>query len=137
MSDQVDNYQSWMARMMGGRGAKPVEAGESVKTSAGEPFEPMEFVRMPRQQYIGEVGKKNGDYIFHFFPKEGEQFPEGFAEDMGDAFIEVFRLEDRIQAVYSEELNSWAVKAVGFASNPLSDTLALRLFAILDKYLSA
>ena len=131
-----ENYQTWMERMMGGRTAPPLDTGTAVGVPQDEPFAAMEFLRLPRKKYIGEVGKKNGDYVYHFFPvAEGAKYPMGFEAKMGDAFLEVFKLDDRVEAVFTEELDSWAVKAVGFANNPLADELALKLFSVLDEKL--
>ena len=134
-SEIADSYQAWMERMMGGRESKPAEEGDVVKTPAGEPFDAIEFARTERQKYIGEVGKRLGDYVFHFFPLPGKEFPKNFEAKMGEAFLDVFQFEERVQATFTEELNSWAVKAVGFANNPLSDELALRVFSALDQKL--
>lgn len=132
-----DTYNDWVDRMMAGRDAKPVEDGEVIRASAGAPFGAIEFVRVDRPKYIGEVGKKGGDYVFHFFSKDPEKwkFPPNFEEKMGDAFLEMFKFQDRVQAIYTDELNSWAVRAVGYANNPLADDLALKVFDVLDKLL--
>lgn len=130
-----DTYNDWVDRMMAGREAKPVEDGEVIRASAGAPFGTIEFLRMDRPKYVGEVGKKGGDYVFHFFPKEGESLPPNFEEKMGDAFLEMFKFQDRVQSIYTEELSSWAVRAVGYANNPLADDLAIKVFDVLDKLL--
>ena len=132
---EQDTYQSWMERVVSGREARPLEPGELVKTPDAEPFATIEFVRVPCRRYIGEVGKKNGDYIFHFFPKEGEEFKSIFEDFMADAFLEVFQFEDRIESAWSEELHSWAVKAIGFANNPGADAMAFKVFSVLDRRL--
>jgi hypothetical protein len=131
MSEQVDSYQSWMERQLGGRDARPLVSGEIVESSAAEPFGVIEFAKTERAKYNAEVGKKAGDYVYHFFPKDGT-FPPNFEALMGDAFLAVWMFPERIQASFTPELNSWAVRAVGFATNPLSDDLAISLFAVLD-----
>ena len=139
MSPEADSYQSWMERMMGGREARPLETEEVIKTSAGEPFAPIEFAKTERELYHAEIGKKMGDYVYHFFPLPshpqgpGLDFPTHFEEKMGEAFLQVFQFEERIEAVFSPELHSWAVRAKGFATNPMSDELALSLFSVLDQ----
>ena len=136
MSEQIsDSYQSWMERVMGGRPSKPAEEGDIVQTSSGEPFGVIEFAKSERPKYLGEVGKRLDDYVFHFFPLSGSEFPKDFEAKMSEAFLDVFQFEERVQAVFSTELNSWAVRAVGFAINPLSDNLALRIFPTLDQKL--
>jgi hypothetical protein len=131
----ADSYQAWMERMMGGRDSKPAEVGDVVQTPAGAPFDAVEFAKTERSRYVGEVGKKLGDFVFHFFPLAGQQFPQNFEERMSEAFLEVFKFEDRVQSTFTPELNSWAVKAIGFATNPMADDLALRVFPALDKRL--
>jgi hypothetical protein len=127
-----------MERMLGGRDAKPVSEGETVAVSAAEPFGAIEFVRFHRKHYIGEVGKKGVDYIYHFFPipsynTETPEFPKNFADKLGDAFNEVFKIHERVEASFTEELNSWAVRVSGYAGNPLADDLALKVFDVLDR----
>lgn len=136
MSEPIaDSYQAWMERVMGGRESKPTEVGDVITTPPGEPFDAIEFAKLERPKYLGEVGKKIGDYVFHFFPLPDEEFPADFEAKMGEAFIEVFLFEDRVQSVFTPELNSWAVRAIGFATNPMSDDLALRVFPVLDQKL--
>ncbi len=100
----------------------------------------VEFTKVVRSQYLAEVGKKGNDIIFHFFTS-GETFPRSeatqtaFEDVMGDAFIEVFRLPDRLQAAFTEELRSWAVRVIGFADNPAANMLAGNLFDALDRRL--
>jgi hypothetical protein len=136
MSEQIaDSYQAWMERMMGGRDSRPSEAGDIVQTSPGEPFDAIEFAKVERPKYLGEVGKKLGDYVFHFFPLPEKEFPKDFESKMSEAFLDVFKFEDRVQSTFTQELNSWAVRAVGFALNPMADELALRVFPALDQKL--
>ncbi len=132
---EQDTYAAWVERMAAGRNAKPLSSGDLVQTPEAAGFTSVEFVQMPRQRYRGEVGRKNGDFIFHFFPKDGEQYPQNFSDLMGDAFLEVFKLEDRVKASFVPELGSWAAIAQGFANNPGSDALALKLFMVLDQKL--
>ncbi len=132
---EQDNYQSWMERVAGGRTARPLAEGETVQSSGGTPVEPIEFVRMPRKKYLGEVGRKKDDLVFHFFPLGDGQFPDDFEGKMAEAFLEVFKLEDRVEASYVPELHSWAARARGFAHTTGNDKLVLQLFALLDQKL--
>jgi hypothetical protein len=101
-------------------------------------FRPMEFHEENRKYYRGEVGKKDGHYIYHFFPKEGSSFPDNFEDTMGDAFIEVFRNKERLEAAFSSEMNSWAVRARNYArQNMFGDELAMKVFDVLDHLLQA
>lgn len=130
-----DSYESWISRVMGGRSGRPTAPGELVRSSEGAPFDTIEFARLEREKYVGEVGKKLGDYVYHFFPAAGQQFPKGFGDRMAEAFVAVFQFEERLEAAFSESLNSWAVRAKGFAVNPLADDMALSIFPALDKLL--
>ena len=124
-----------MERVAGGRGPKPAEVGDIIQTSSGESFDAIEFARTEREKYIGEVGRKLGNFIYHFFPLESQPFPENFEEILGESFLEVFKFEDRVRAVFVPEFHSWAVIAVGFAVNLMSDDLAIQVFSVLDKRL--
>jgi hypothetical protein len=126
-----ETYQGWVERLMSGRDARPLSPNDSVTTSGGEPFETVTFNRVDRQHYVGEVGRKNTDYIYHFYPKTERK---DFEDRMGDAFLEVFKMQDRLESAYSPELKSWAVKARMFAVIPM-DELASRVFDILDRKL--
>jgi len=119
---------------MGGRQAKPLSTGETVATSADhpEPFNAVEFVRLDRPNYVAEVGKKGDDYIYHFYPKKVD---EGFEDKMGDAFLAVFNSNDQVEAGFTDELNSWAVRVRGFAHHLWGDDLAIRVLDKLDSLL--
>lgn len=135
-----DGYQAWAERVIGGRTGRPIEEGELVRSSSGRPFDCIEFARTERPKYTGEVGKKSGDYIYHFFPPastktEGYGFPHKFEDKMGDAFLEVFKLQEKVQARFVPEMHSWAVRVLGYAVNPMADELAISVFDVLDKKL--
>jgi hypothetical protein len=136
MNDTMsEGYQSWVERVAADRPNKPLEAEETVSTPPDVPVAPMQFVRVERKGYVGEVGKKGGDYIFHFFPKDNQNWSPDFGDKLGDAFLEVFRNPDRVEASWADELNSWAVRARGYADNPLADELAVKVFDVLDRRL--
>lgn len=130
-----ETYEDWVLRVMAGRKNRPLSAGESVATSADKPtpFSSIEFVKIDRKSYVAEIGKKGSDYIYHFYPKDIPK--DEFEDDMGAAFLEVFKNKDRIEAAYTEELNSWAVKANGFADSLWGDELAMKVLSNLDNLL--
>lgn len=130
-----DGYDDWMSRVIGGRKGRPLSAGESVSTSADtpEPFSAIEFVMVERPLYSVEIGKKGGDYIYHFYPSDAVK--DSFEDKMGDAFVTVFKNQDRIEAVFTDELSSWAVRARGFAHNMWGDELAIKVLDSLDSML--
>jgi hypothetical protein len=132
-----DQYDDWLNRVVAGRKGKPLNAGEVVGTSADtpEPFAAIEFAEIDRPKYFAEVGKKGGDYVYHFYPKGISK--DVFEDKMGDALLGVFKNADQLEAVYTEELNSWAVRARGFASNIWGDDLAVKVFDKLDSLLGS
>jgi hypothetical protein len=99
----------------------------------GKPMEPMKFDRYDRPKYWAEIGIKGPDLIYHFFPLEGQNFPENFSDKMGDAFFEVFKIPEKLEAAASQELNSWAVRVRG-ANHPLLDpAVPIRVLDVLDQ----
>jgi len=137
-----DTYDDWVDRMMTGRGGKPFnEDRETVISLEGaRPFASMEFLRLERPAYIGEVGKRGDDYIFHFYPGPGwDEVPSSFtfADKLGDVFLDVFKNPNQVLADYTEEFGSWAVKVTGFARTVWGDEQALSIFDKLDKALEA
>jgi len=131
----TEGYQSWVERVASGRENKVLAETETVQTAPPMPVNPIEFLRIERDRYTGEVGKRDGDYVFHFFPKEIDS--QVFGNLMGDAFLETFHNSERIEEAWSDELQSWAVRARGYADNPLADELALLVFDLLDKKLGS
>lgn len=131
-----ENYGTWMERVAGGRGARPLEDGDVVTAAAGEPFGAIEFLTINRATFKVEVGKKLGDYIYHFFPSRMDKMLiEDFEDKLGDAFLEVFKFPERIEAAYDPEMSAWAVRATGFANNTGADQLALQVIDVLAQKL--
>ena len=129
-----DSYNAWVERMAAGRNGKPLSAGEVVEAPAAEPYTSINFARFKHRYFVGEVGKRGGDYIFHFFPLApyAPRKSEEFEEKMGDVFLKVFKNPNQIQAIWTEELSSWAVKVSGFANTVWGDDQALSIFEKLD-----
>lgn len=130
---EKDTYGAWMERMVAGREGKPLTAGEKVEAPPAEAYQSVQFVRTERPHYVGEVGKRGDEYIFHFFPS-GKL--EVFEEKMGDVFLAVFKRSEQVQAVWTEELSSWAVKVTGFVNTVWGDEQALSIFDKLDQALA-
>lgn len=125
------DFQDWVARVSEGLDVKHLAENEIIKAPSGQPYGVMNFYRTERKYYVGEVGKKHGDYIFHFFLVD-DVFPANFEERMGDAFLKIFKMNDRLESTWTPELNSYAVRARGFATNIMADELALKVFDELD-----
>ena len=126
---QKDTYDAWVERMAAQREGKPLNAGEMVEPGKPQAYSAVEFLRLDRPHYIGEVGRRGEDYIFHFFPKS--EMPH-FEEKMGDIFLAVFKNPHQIQAAWTEEVKSWAVKVSGFVNTVWGDDQALSVFDKLD-----
>ncbi len=129
-----DTYGAWVERVAAGRDGKPLSPGELVEPGPPEPFASVEFVRVEYPLFVGEVGKRGDDYIFHFFPKTAELAQ--FEEKMGDVFLAVFKNPNQVQAAFTIELGSWAVKVTGFANTVWGDDQALSIFDKLDAALA-
>lgn len=61
----------------------------------------IEYARVEREKYVGEVGKRDGNYVYHFWPRT-EELTKGFSDKLGDAFISVFKFPERISAKHDE-----------------------------------
>ena len=109
------------------------------------------FAKFKSDSFTAEVGKnEDGDLIFHFWPTANDTYNhlefvgqpgeersptkhlwvhnEGFSDSLADAFLEIFKLEDRLCWDYVPEMNSWVVRAAGFGENIMADELSSRLF---------
>ena len=126
-------YNDWVQRVMAEKETVTLENGEVVKTSAAEPFKVTEyFIAEPRDKYYVEVAKRGNDFIFHFYPADGIA---NFFDELSEALVEAFKRSEQIEAAYSEELGSWAVKASGFVNTVWGDELAMRALSLLDERL--
>lgn len=132
MAGYGDWVRNMKAKLSNGDRSDPAVQAMDKETSAGEmPFHSVEFARTERSKYLGEIGRKGADFIYHFFPI-GKEFPENFGDALGDAFLEVFKFSDRIFADFVPEMNSWAIKVQGYGKNIVADDLAIKVFDILD-----
>lgn len=136
----TDTYQNWIDRVVGGGDAKPLSSGEVVKSSSGEPFGTIEFVKVKKNNFLAEVGKKGDKYIYHFFPSPMYLPPDNdgskFYQALTDTFLEVFKREDQVEAGWTAEMKSWAVRVSGWANHVWGDELALRAIDKLDELLA-
>jgi hypothetical protein len=136
MSTAADTFDAWTERVVVDR-VLPLTEVDTVTLAEEKPFMPLDMARAERAQYVGEVGKKGGDYVFHFFPSKRLSDIEKahFADAIGDAFIEVFKHQEKLFSSYDEEMGSWSVRATGFANNLMSDKLVVSVFDVLDRNL--
>ena len=100
--------------------------------------------------FFGDVTIKEGDIFFHFFPSNNSisnlclespsigkywVFSHAFMEAVTDAFLLVFKHEDRIFQDFVPELNSYVIRCAGFGDNPLQEEMIERvLVRIKEKY---
>lgn len=61
----------------------------------------IEFARVDREKYVGEVGKRDGVYVYHFYPRTVDVLAT-FGDKMGDAFLKVFKFADRLSSKHDE-----------------------------------
>lgn len=61
----------------------------------------IEYARVERQRYVAEVGKRDGNYVFHFWPRTEDLLP-AFGDKLGDAMISTFKYPERISAKHDE-----------------------------------
>jgi hypothetical protein len=109
-----------------------IENGGEVAT----PMDAVEYITYLRPFYRAEIGTRGGDYIYHFYPLEEQNFPPQFSDKMGDAFLEVFGIPERLEAAPVPDMNSWAVRAKGFF-HPMSagSNIPTRVLEVLDQKL--
>jgi hypothetical protein len=134
-------FDAWTERVVADRESRPLEAGEVLEVPAARPFAPaISLARTEARHFIGEVGRRENDLVFHFFPADGPTFVPGFEDKLTESFVTVFKFLDRIQAAkvdvqINEEVNageSWSVLALGYGDNFMAEDLAIRLFHTLD-----
>lgn len=134
------------------KGADDVKALNNELSHGGDhALRQANFVRVERPSFTGEVGRVEGDLMFHFFPADndthsvlihtgseildGEEkkyyrwdFKETFPDALAVAFLEVFKLEEKLCWDFVLEMNSWVVRCTGFGSNIMANQLAEKLF---------
>jgi hypothetical protein len=131
----TDTYQHWVERVVGGRDAKPLANGEVVKSSAGEPFGVIEFVRVKKDGFVAELGKKSNHYIYHFYPSDQYMMGTRFEDIMTDVLLELFKREDQIEVDWVPEMKAWAVRISGWTDSIWGDDMAVRAIHRLDEAL--
>lgn len=98
--------------------------------------------------FFGDVTSRDGDLFFHFFPTDNSRFNlraqsdqkiwifnSGFVTSLTEAFLEVFKYEDRIFLDFVLELQSYVVRCAGYGSNPFQDEMIEKvLVGIKERY---
>ncbi len=126
---------------------------ELTDASKGIEAEPQKKIGAPpllqfeNASFYGDVCRRDGDLIFHFFPTSNDRFSvkvdvagekiwvfgDHFADNLGDSFNQVFKHQERLFWDYVPELNSWVVRCSGFGDNPLNDALVEQVLVTLKK----
>ena len=122
--------------------------------TAGSAPTPLAFETRAFQEFDVEFADKGNDIVYHFWPKKGENdFPDGFAKSLEDAFLSVLpdtadvragftsREEAKILSKFgdinSPPVPSYYIRVIGWANNPLSEKfLKIEVFKRLDKLVS-
>jgi hypothetical protein len=133
-----DTYQSWVQRVVGGREGKPLNEGDVVKSSAGEPFGALQFVKFEKKGFLAEVAKKGEQYIYHFYPEEKYHgaIIYRFHEPMAEAFLQVFQRPEQVESVWEEEMMAFAVRVSGFVNTVWGDDQAVRVIDVVEEKLA-
>jgi hypothetical protein len=145
-----DTYQNWVDRVTGGRDGKPLHPNEFVKSSSGEPFGTVEFIKLSKKWFIAEVGKKGKAYIYHLYPRTQlcpnigaasishpliAECCTTFYDAISRSFLDVFKREDQIEAEWVEEMRAWAVRVSGWTDSVWGDDLAVLAIDKLERVL--
>lgn len=107
-------------------------------------------LQFSNKSFFGDVTSRDGDLFFHFFPSDDSNFnlcvenpnsgthwvfSHSFVDALTEAFLSVFKHEDRLFLDFVSELNSYVVRCAGFGDNPLQDDMIERtLLKIKEKY---
>ena len=118
--------------------------------------QPPQFAEWNQEYYDVEVANIGEDVVYHFWPTKGtSDFPNEFARKLEDAFKSSLPADADVRAEYSnreeaaifmrfnetdvdsDPVPTYYVRVVGYANNPVADTmLRKRLFDKLDSLLS-
>lgn len=137
---EVDTRAKDLLRKLGNHQFEDPALREMVR--ANPVSVPIFTPRLVRYKYSVEVGIKDGDLIFHFFPwgESGDRsaFPVSdksglpFDDVIGDSFIKVFKFQEKLFAAYADELHSWAVKVDGYGKHHAATDLSAQVLDDID-----
>ena len=110
--------------------------GRNYFGQAGLGLEGVDMKNVAFRTFDVEFLVKGDHMIFHFYPKDGHQFPQNFRSLIWRAMIHAFRLKDRHERVEIEwvgEVGSWCVtiKSIAVISPP-EDELVLEALAYVE-----
>ncbi len=129
-----ESFETWVERVTKTTSIVPLKPGTMVTSSTGKSFGAIDFAKVSKKLFMAEIGKKSDVYYYHFYPST-EVSQNDFYEKMADAFLEVFKNKDQIEADWVPEMNSWAVRVTGWGDNVWGDDLAIKVINLLDKML--
>lgn len=130
-----ENFHSWVDRVAVDRESKPLTPGEIVKAPPPQPFGTVQFVQIEKKGFKAEVGKKGDHYIYHFYPASETEVWK-FKGPLEDAFIQVFKNPEQVEAAWVEEFQSFAVRVSGWVHTVWGDELAVRVIDVLEEKLN-
>ncbi len=89
--------------------------------------------------FEAEHGVDGADLVFHFFPsKEYPKWPTGFAQALEATAMAYFNVgQPTLTAAFTEEMNSWWLRARGFADVGDPAYRAAKLYDALDAAIEA
>jgi hypothetical protein len=104
---------------------------EKIPQEALHNFGALNFLRFENPAFRGEVALAGSDLLFHFFPTESPpnqvgvldgqrfwRFSDKFSDQLAEAFLEVFKFQEKLFWDFVVEMNSWVVRVQGYAQNP-------------------
>lgn len=132
-----ENFNAWVERLARDpQNSKPLSAGEVVKSSAGEPFGAVQFVRIDQTDFVAEVGKKGNQYVYHLYPHS--DVPQHlFQAAMSLSFEELFKEHGEVEMGWVPEMLSWSVRVLGWTNHVWGDELAIRVVERIQEKLNA
>lgn len=130
-----ENFQTWADRIAV-RESKPLTEGEIVKTPPPQPFGVVNFAKAEKKGFTVEIGKKGDVYIYHFYPAS-EALVWRFKGPLEEAFLQIFKNPEQIEADWVEEFQSFAVRVSGWVHTVWGDELAVRVIDVLEEKLGA
>lgn len=120
---------------------KETEAKDLLSTQDDQGVDPMKFIENDAYTtFRAEHAIDGNDLVFHFFRHRGlpDKFwkDEGFPQALSDTAMAVFQATyPRLKATYTSEVDSWWMRASGFAVVGLPEERIERFYEKLDEAL--
>lgn len=94
--EAMSSMDTLLKKGLGKPGAQPL-----AEFIGGGYEQAIEYTRVERPKYVAEVGKRDGNYVYHFWPRTADLLPT-FGDKLGDAMLASFKYPERIAAKHDE-----------------------------------